>query len=304
MPTHERPERLLTAARSVLDQQGVEVELVIVDDASSDTTAETVSELAADPRVVALHNDVSLGPSGTRNAGIARARGDFLAFVDDDDVLLPGAAAALVGALRDDPDLGVVTPWYEVVHERTGTTADFRGPIGFGAEELHWFNFIGIPFGVVRRDAFAEDIRFDPSLPVSEDWDVFLRCAMERPIGVVPRRLYGYHQHGGPRVTAVRDDARAGFAHFLAKHRGTMTPACRAYHEAVIAGQSGGRAAMARSLATVGRHAPADALAAGTVLAAAYTASTVGTRRRDPGLPSRTVYRLLTTPRRRPTGTR
>ena len=53
-----------------------------------------------------------------------------------------------------------------------------------------------------------------------------------------------------------------------------------------------------------GRHAPADAVAAATVLAGAYTASTVGTRRRDPGLPSRTVYRLLTTPRRRPTGTR
>jgi glycosyltransferase involved in cell wall biosynthesis len=304
MPTHERPALLDRAARSVLDQAGVEVELVVVDDASADDTAEATARLAEDPRVVVVRNERSLGPSGARNAGIARARGDFLAFVDDDDAVLPGALARLVGVLEADPGLGAVTPWYRVVHETTGRTVEFRGPVGYGAEQLLWFNFVGIPFVVLKRGAFADDIRFDPALPVSEDWDVWLRCAQERPFAVVPESLYSYHQHGGARVTKVAADVRTGFGAFLEKHRSEMTPACRTYHEAVIASHDGGRSAISRVLASAGRHAPVAAALAGTVLGAGYAASAIGTRRGDPGLPSRVMYRLLTSPARHPVGSR
>ena len=296
MPTHERPTLLERAARSVLDQAGVEVELVIVDDASADGTPETTGRLAEDGRVTALRNDRSLGPSGARNAGIARARGDILVFVDDDDAVLPGALARMVAALGADPDLGAVTTWYRVVHETRGRTVEFRGPATFGADELLWFNFVGIPFVMIRRDSFADDIRFDPALPVSEDWDVWLRCAQERPFGVVPESLYSYHQHGGARVTTVAADVSTGFGAFLEKHGPSMTPGCRAYHRAVIAGHAGGRTAIGRSLATSAGHTPVAATWAGTVLAGGYAASTIGTRRGDPGLPSRLMYRLLASP--------
>ena len=127
MPTHERPGLLERAARSVLDQSGVEVELLVVDDASADDTPEREALLAEDPRVVVVRNPVSLGPGGARNAGIARATGDVLAFVDDDDVVLPDALARLVGVLDADTGLGAVTPWYRVVHEASGRTVAFRG---------------------------------------------------------------------------------------------------------------------------------------------------------------------------------
>jgi len=304
MPTHNRSDKLDRAARSVLDQQGVEVELVIVDDASSDGTPELTARLAEDSRVRVVRNEVSLGPSGTRNAGISQASGEFLGFVDDDDALLPGAAATMIGALEADPELGAVTPWYQVVHERQGRTVEFRGPVGYGAEQLLWFNFIGIPFGVIRRSLFQQDIAFDPLLPVSEDWDVWLRCAQERPFAVVPKSLYSYHQHGGLRVTQVGDDRRSGFQHFLDKHASAMTSSCRTYHEAVIAGQIDGRSAIGRVLTTAGRHSPADAALAAAVLGAGYAASSIGTSRGDPGLPSRFVYRLLTKPTSHPMGTR
>ena len=304
MPTHDRSDKLLRAARSVLDQQGAEIELVIVDDASSDDTPDVTSRLAEDPRVRVVRNEVSLGPSGTRNAGIAIAQGEFLGFVDDDDALLPGAAATMVEALEADPDIGAAAPWYRVVHERQGRTAEFRGPIGYGAEQLLWFNFVGIPFGVIRRSLFAQDIAFDPLLPVSEDWDVWLRCAQERPFAVVQQSLYSYHQHGGTRVTQVGDDRRSGFQHFLATHASAMTSSCRTYHEAVIAGQTDGRSAIGRVLASAGRHSPGDAALAAAVMSAGYAASTIGTSRGDPGLPSRFVYRVLTTPTRHPMGTR
>jgi hypothetical protein len=304
MPTHERPALLERAARSVLDQAGVEVELVVVDDASADDTPEATARLAEDPRVVVVRNDRSLGPSGARNAGIARARGEFLAFVDDDDSLLPDALDRLVGVLEVDPALGAATPWYRVVHEGSGRTVEFRGPAGYGAEQLLWFNFVGIPFVVLKRGAFADDIRFDPALPVSEDWDVWVRCAQERPFAVVPESLYNYHQHGGARVTKVAADVRTGFSAFLEKHRSEMTPACRTYHEAVIALHNGGRPAAYRALSSAGTHSPAAAALAGTALGAGYAASTFGTRRGDPGLPSRVMHRLLTSTLRHPTGSR
>ena len=157
---------------------------------------------------------------------------------------------------------------------------------------------------MLRRSAFADGVAFDPDLPVSEDWDVWLRCARERPFAVVPELLYSYHQHRGERVTKVAADVATGFGGFLAKHRDEMTPACVAYHEAVIAGQAGGRSAIGRSLRSSARRGVSASATAATVLAAGYAASAVGTRRGDPGLPSRVMYRLLTASARHPLGMR
>ncbi len=126
MPTHNRPERLERAAQSVLAQEGAELELLIVDDASSDRTPEVAERLAGDPRVRLLRNAESLGPGGSRNRGIAAARGDLLGFCDDDDAWLPGAASVVLERFDTDSEVGVVTAWHQVVHDRTGRTALFR----------------------------------------------------------------------------------------------------------------------------------------------------------------------------------
>lgn len=90
---------LADAAASVLAQEGVDLELVVVDDGSTDGTAELVDQLAAsDPRVVALHQE-NAGLAAARNAGIAVARGEFLTFCDADDVVRPGAYAAMRDSL-------------------------------------------------------------------------------------------------------------------------------------------------------------------------------------------------------------
>ena len=78
MPTHDRADQLERAARSVLDQDGTEIELVIVDDASSDGTPEVTDRLAADRRVQVVRNEQAIGPGAARNKGIAQARGDLL----------------------------------------------------------------------------------------------------------------------------------------------------------------------------------------------------------------------------------
>ena len=292
MPTHNRPSQLSLAAESVLSQTTTAVELVIVDDASSDDTPEVTERLARDKRVRVIRNEASVGPGGARNQGIAAATGEFLGFCDDDDAWLPDAAAALIRALDDRPELGFVTSWHRVVHDRSGRTVDYRGPTDFGAAELLWFNFVALPFGVIRRSHYGE-LSFDQTLPPCEDWDLWLRCAQQHPVGVVPRVLYSYHQHGGDRVTKEGSGRRGGRQAFLDKHAGEMTASCRAYHSAVVAEESGGKQAMARSLASAASHSPGAALFAGSVLTTTYATSAVGIRRGDPGLPARAMRRLL-----------
>jgi GT2 family glycosyltransferase len=249
--------------------------------------------LVEDRRVRAVRNRQSDGPGAARNKGIAAARGDLLGFCDDDDAWLPGAAGTLVEYLAARADLGVVTSWHRVVHDVTGRKVDYRGPLVFGAHDLLWFNVVALPFGIIRRSHFADDLSFDEKLPTCEDWDLWLRCAQLRPIASVPQVLYEYHQHGGERVTKEGSRHRGGRQFFVDKHGSEMTPACRAYHRASIAHQAVGRGAMLRELAASARSDPLASAFAATVLATADTAASVGIRRGDPGLPSRAMLRVL-----------
>jgi hypothetical protein len=294
LPTHNRPDRLERAARSVLDQRvnRLELELLIVDDASSDGTPDVTDRLATDTRVRVLHNEVSLGPGGSRNRGIAAARGDLLSFCDDDDTWLPGAAAAVHDRFDADAAVGVVTSWHRVVHDRAGRSALFRGPLEYRADQLLWFDFVAIPFGVIRRPMFPDDLAVDAGLRTGEDWDLWLRCAQTRPIVTVPQALYAYHQHGGDRVTRAGSGPPVGRQGFLDKHGATMTPACRLYHQLVVAQLAGGRRGVADRLAA-SMSTPAAAAQAASVLAAGSVASAVGRRRQDPGFPARMMRRLL-----------
>jgi glycosyltransferase involved in cell wall biosynthesis len=291
MPTHNRSDWLERAAVSILTQDVDHLELVIVDDASTDQTTAVAERLARDPRVRVLRNSQPLGPGGSRNRGIAASEGDLLGFCDDDDTWLPGAAATVLEEFERDPDVGVVTSWHQVVHDPTGHTAIYRGPLRYGAEQLLWYNLVALPFGIIRREKFPEGVSFDPELPPCEDWDLWLRCAFSRPIRTLPYVLYDYHQHSRERVTRAGTTDQVGRQRFLDKHAVIMTPACRAYHELVVAQLSGGRAAI-QSEFTAHLRTPLTAIEAGAVLGAGAAAGVLGSRRSDPGLVARMMARL------------
>jgi glycosyltransferase involved in cell wall biosynthesis len=292
MPTRDRPDALERAARSVLAQDGP-LELVVVDDASGDATVAVVDRLRHDDRrVVALRNEVALGPMLARNVGLQQARGELVGFCDDDDEWLPGAARAVVGHLRDHPALGLASSWHLVSHD-DGHSVPFRGPLEYGERHLLWQNLIGLPFGVVRRNAFSFEIAFDPDMRTGEDWDLWLRCAQERPVSTLAAVCYRYAQHGGARVTKALDAQIAGRRHFLDKHGSSMTPACRLYHETVLVALASGRRASLEHLARQVPNAPRDAVTVARVLASSSLASGRGIRRGDPGLQARQMVGLV-----------
>ncbi len=298
LPTRNREADFLRSARSVLSQTFRDLELVVIDEGSTDGTPGAIKQLVdEDPRVRSVRNDVAVGLPGARNCGIEVASGDLVAFCDDDDAWLPDAARYLVEVFDEDPEVGAASSWHEVMQVESGHAVLYRGPLDLDDHLFTWMNFVAKPFGMYRRSSFGPDHRFDAALvKVAEDWDFWLRCAQQRPFRVVPRVLYLYRQHGGPRITDDPARQSAGLLEIVAKHHDAMTPACRTYHRCIADLLLGRRDAVGRHLAEAARRSPADAAFVTVVLTSAWQASKVGLRTRDPALPARTMARLLRSP--------
>jgi glycosyltransferase involved in cell wall biosynthesis len=295
MPTHDRAGEVGRAAASVLAQDVDALELVIVDDSSSDDTANVLDRLASqDRRVRVVRTSEAVGPCLARNRGIEVAEGELVAFCDDDDAWLPGVGRAVTDFLGAHPDVVAASSWHVVLHVDGGGAAVFRGPLEYPSDHLLWQNFVALPFAVLRRGALSFDISFDPDLPTGEDWDLWLRCSRDGLVRTVPHVGYLYTQHGGARVTRSGRAQVTGRRNFLAKHGAAMTGSCRLFHQTVLAGYEHGWAGMLRGLLP-GRGASArDSAVVSFLLGSSFVAVRAGQRRRDPGLQSRLMASLLT----------
>ena len=290
VPTHDRPDRVTHAVRSVLIQDYPALEVIIVDDGSKPETADVLDQLAAsDSRVVVLRHDEALGASAARNTGLDAARGELIGFCDDDDEWLPGTGARAVTALGTSG--GIVYGYHQVLIEATGRLVTFRPPPSPTPGLLRWLDVSPSIFGVVRRASVGDALRFDTGLTTSEDWDLRLRCADVAPMTLVPAPLYRYIQHTGTRLTTDSSAHAQGHHGFLDKHRSSMTAACIAHHELAYALARRDRAALGHQLALLPRH-PGN-IASAVLLAGEMVTSKVGRGREDPGMSRRFAARAL-----------
>src|SRR5690348_14215819 len=112
MPTYNRRDYVAGAIESVLGQQHADFELIVVDDCSTDGTADIVDRYARqDDRIIAIHHPVNKGPAKACNAGLALARYDLIARLDDDDFMLPIRLGQQIEFMRMHPDTTVVSSW-------------------------------------------------------------------------------------------------------------------------------------------------------------------------------------------------
>lgn len=184
IPTYNRSALLKQAIESVLAvrHDDIELEVLIIDDGSDDDTAEMVKNYP----VVYLRQSGGLGPSGTRNVGLEAARGEFITFLDDDDVWLPTNLAPQVRILREHPDYGMAFARV-YVYDNT-LTKQIGEPMPSETQHPQWSltdmlrSFPQIGTVVIRRSV-AETVKFDPSLRLGEDWDWNLKIAEQYPVG-------------------------------------------------------------------------------------------------------------------------
>ena len=186
--TRDRPRFLADALAGVVAQVPPPLEVRVGDDGGG--SAADVVESVALLEVTLL--PLSLGQAGAaRNAAAAGARGDVLAFLDDDDIWRPGHLAGLVGAFAD-PDVGLAWRDCDVVRERLaddGTRVSLeRRTLARDWDDalMRRDDYLPPSAFAMRRSLFASLGGFDETLCYSEDWDLLLRAAAAAPVRRVP----------------------------------------------------------------------------------------------------------------------
>jgi glycosyltransferase involved in cell wall biosynthesis len=205
IPAYNHERFVGIAVASALRQTRPPLEIVVVDDGSTDATASRVAEFGPDVRLISQPNG---GVSSARNTGIAEASGDLIAFLDADDEWCPAKLERQVAAFEADPDLGLVHCAVEDISADGAVLArHIDGLSGWVADELLLLRrpvVLGGGSGfIVPRDVLHLIGGFDPRLSTSADWDVVYRVARSYRIGFVPEVLLRYRLHGGNMHTNI-----------------------------------------------------------------------------------------------------
>ena len=211
LPTFNRAAYLDASVQSVLAQTLRDLELVVIDDGSTDDTAALLARVG-DPRLRVVRQP-NAGCASALNAGLAVARGRYVARNDSDDVWYPDLLAALVPRLEADPALGFVYARCDGMHaDGRPSSATRGGPLRDPSDALAsllYADYTASIATVYRRSCIDRVGRFDAALDTSEDWDLAVRVARRFPVAFVDRTVATIRAHHG-NATALRAPGLAG----------------------------------------------------------------------------------------------
>jgi glycosyltransferase involved in cell wall biosynthesis len=197
IPTYNYGRFVREAIDSVLAQTRAPLEIIVVDDGSTDGTEQIVRAFGDRVRYLWQQN---AGVGAARNTGIAHARGEYIAFIDSDDIWLPEKLAKQLARFDADPALGLVYSGAERFDGSGTLSVALDGIEGWIAPELLRLerSVISSGSGMMLPKRVVEEVGgFDADLQPSEDWDFCYRVALRHRIGFVPEVLVRYRQHGG-----------------------------------------------------------------------------------------------------------
>ena len=221
--THNRADLLPRALQSVLAQTYSPLEIIVVDDASSDNTEEVVRDFQEENDIRYIKNDTSQGPAETRNIGIRASTGTFIAGLDDDDEWHGDRIAEMVRAYSD--EYSFVTT--DTTMKFPNGQADWKKKKIIDLETLLFTNQVGNQV-LVRRDRMLEVGGFDTEMSAVEDYDLWVRLsAAYGPVRNVQKPLQTiYMDHQKARVT---DREFRGYVEFYNKHKARLSRAQKKY---------------------------------------------------------------------------
>lgn len=194
LPTYNRAASLRAACESVLSQSFRDLELLVVDDASSEDVASVIREIG-DPRIRYIRRERNGGASAARNTGLAAARGELIAFQDSDDLWLPGKLARQVAQLDALPRaVGAVTG-AKILYGADRARNYGPGKVAYAPAAGRWLsleedqvrrflteNRISLQNALFRRDCFPEPLWFDPRAKANADWEFTIRLVQHTKV--------------------------------------------------------------------------------------------------------------------------
>jgi glycosyltransferase involved in cell wall biosynthesis len=214
IPSYESARFIGEAISSALSQDFADLEVLVIDDASSDGTLD-VARSFDDPRVRVLSNETNLGPGRNWNRVLEEARGRYVKVMGSDDILLPGSVSAEVDVLESDPGVVIVTGPRKVVTEsgfrmlRRGN-GGLRGRVN-GADAgrqmiRRGFNLVGEPCATMLRASAVREVGgFHEADPYCIDMDMWLRLLAVGDLYVLDRPVASYRIVGTSWSASVAD---------------------------------------------------------------------------------------------------
>lgn len=222
MPTRNREKLLKRAVESVLNQSYTELELIVVNDGSTDgTRAYLDNMLVNDLRLRVIHNSESIGAPASRNIAICASKGEFLTGLDDDDYFHPKRIEAFISYWQILEKTGATFSciFSQDISEKNSYKVSSSRPGSVVWEDLFFCNVIGNQI-FAKRKTFLDSNLFDPDMPAWQDLDLFIRIL--RKFG--PARLLDaslYFQNIDPNLkrisTTSKETTKKAFNHLSKK---------------------------------------------------------------------------------------
>jgi glycosyltransferase involved in cell wall biosynthesis len=197
IPTYNTATYISAAVDSVLTQTYSPLEVIVVDDGSTDNTADVLGRYADKIRYLYQPNS---GPAAARNRGFSEAHGEFIAFLDADDWWTSDKLEQQIPILLANPNIGLVHADVVYIDGNTGRWFERDRPrpnfIGKCYTRLLYGNAISTSTVVLRRECLENLGPFDNHIPAGvEDYELWMRIARRYEFGYIPRSLATYRQH-------------------------------------------------------------------------------------------------------------
>jgi glycosyltransferase involved in cell wall biosynthesis len=212
VPCYNYGHYLPTALATVLGQEGVDVDVILIDDASPDGSGEVVRELAAgDARIRAILHETNKGHTATYNEGLSQATGEYVVLMSADDALAPGALARATALMEAEPSVGIVYGFPVVFSDELPEPSRETVRSWTVWEGREWLegrckagdNNIHCPEAVLRASVQHAIGYYDTALPHSGDFEMWMRAAAVADVGRVngpPQAYYRVHQQSMQRT--------------------------------------------------------------------------------------------------------
>lgn len=206
--TYKRsPAMVLRAIKSIQDQSYKNLEIIVVDDSPKSydkrkKVEDTIFKLG-DNRIKYLKNKKNLGACLSRNIGIKMSKGNFIAFLDDDDQWKPNKLMRQMEIIQSDSSIGLVYCRQVVIDEIKNKEEKSKRKCfsGYVFDQLLFTNFIGsTSFPLIRKDCFEQCGMFNEDILSQQDWELWLRISLKYKIEYVDDFLVNYYIHLGERI--------------------------------------------------------------------------------------------------------
>lgn len=188
IPVYNSEQTLRETIESVLQQTHTNLEVIVINDGSQDSTLEILDRI--DDTRLKVFSFQNAGLAASRNRGIQKAAGDYISFIDADDLWTPNKLASQLEALHRHPDAAVAYSWTDLI-DRTGRWLRSGGHTTVNGNvyaRILTVNFLeNGSNALIRTQAISTVGQFDESLPAAEDWEFYIRLAKYHQFVAVPR---------------------------------------------------------------------------------------------------------------------